>query len=216
MVKQLFPVPVCLLLFLLVFVGCGKDNSPVEYTNIYFHDASAAYQIGDFDNAFKYYQLFISTNKKEDESLVEFVNLQLARISYFRGYYDQAIIHAKKVKNSDLYYKSYWLREETFIDHTFKGLLTDNETDKINSFGYSLKNNALTILGSCYLKKGDYENAIRYFKDIEPESEGYYYLALAYGSKGDLMNERNYYKLNSETGSAGLIETKEWLTNNPN
>jgi hypothetical protein len=77
-----------------------------------------------------------------------------------------------------------------------------------------LKNNALTIIGSCYLRKNDHENAIKNFKDIEPETEGYYYLALAYGLKGDIKNEHSYYEINLEKGTIGLIETKEWLESN--
>jgi tetratricopeptide (TPR) repeat protein len=204
------------LLCLFIFTGCSKDDPKKEQINIYLHDASIAYQNGDFDKAIKYYKLFLDSNNNEDEALLEFVNLQLARISFSKGDYDEAMNYADKVKNSDLFFKANLFKEETIFNHSMKGLITDEETDKINSFGYSLKNNALTILGYCYLKKGDYENAIRYFKDIEPESEGFYYLALACGSKGDLMNERNYYKLNSETGSAGLIETKEWLSGHSN
>ena len=52
-----------------------------------------------------------------------------------------------------------------------KGMFRSKETDKTNSFGYSLKNNALTIIGSCYLKEGEYENGIKTFKDIPPEKE---------------------------------------------
>jgi tetratricopeptide (TPR) repeat protein len=142
------------------------------------------------------------------------VNLQLARISLSKGLYDDAIKYAQKVRNSDLFFKANLFKEETIFNHSMKGLLTDEESNKINSFGYSLKNNALTILGLCYLKKGDFDNAIKNFKYIEPESEGYYYLALAYGLKRNLINEHNYYELNLEKGSVGLIETKEWLTNN--
>ena len=145
---------------------------------------------------------------------MQYVNLQLAKISFSKGNYDVAMMYANKVRNSDLFFRAYWQKEETFIDHTFKGILTDKETDKINSFGYSLKNNAITIIGSCYLRKGDYENAIKNFKDIEPGSEGYYYLALAYGLNGDIKNEHDYYELNLEKGSIGMIETKEWLQNN--
>ena len=214
MLKQLLPFPVFLLLILFVFVGCGKDDSPIEHTNIYFHEASVAYQIGDFDKAVQYYKLFINSNNNEDEALLQYVNLQLARISLSKGLHDDAIIYAQKVSNSDLFFKAYWLKEETFFDHTMKGLLTDKETDKINSFSYSLKNNAVTIIGVCHLRKGDYEKAINNFKAIQPESEGYYYLALAFGLKQDSLNEHKYYKLNLEKGSIGLIETKEWFANN--
>ena len=214
MIKQLLLFPIYIPFFLFVFVGCGKDDSPIEHTNMYFYEASIAYQIGDIDKAIKYYKLFISSSTDSDEALLEYVNLQLARISFSKANYDDAIIYAQKVRNSDLFFKAYWLKEETFYDHSMKGLLTEKETNKINSFGYSLKNNALTIIGSCYLKIGDYDKAIKNFKDIEPESEGYYYLALSCGLKGDLINARNYYKLNLEKGSVGLIETKEWLTQN--
>jgi tetratricopeptide (TPR) repeat protein len=214
MIKQLLLFPIFFLLFLFVFVGCGKDDSPVEHTNIYLHDASVAYQIGDFDKAVKYYKLFINSNNNKDEALLQYVNLQLARISLSKGLFDDAIVYAQKVRNSDLFYKAYWLKEETFFDHTMKGLLTDKETDKINSFSYSLKNNAATIMGICYLRKGDYEKAINNFKVIKPESDGFYYLALAYGLNRDSLNERKYYTMNFEKGSMGLIETKEWLARN--
>jgi tetratricopeptide (TPR) repeat protein len=145
---------------------------------------------------------------------MQYVNLQLAKISFSKGNYDEALNYAGKVKNSDLFFRTYWQKDETIFNHSMKGLLIDKKTNKINSFGYSLKNNALTIIGSCYLKKGDYENAIKNFKDIEPESEGYYYLALAYGTKEDIKNERNYYELNLEKGIIGLIETREWMESN--
>jgi tetratricopeptide (TPR) repeat protein len=211
--KLLF-APIYAILFVFIISGCSKDDPKIEHTNIYFHEASVAYQIGDFDKASKYYKLFISNNNNQDESLLEIAYLQLARISFSKGYYDDAIVFAQKVKDSELSFIAYWLKEETFYDHSMKGLLTDKETNKINSFGYSLKNNALSIIGSCYLRKGDYDNAIKNFKDIEPESEGYFYLALAYGLKGDIKNEHNYYEINLEKGTIGLIETKECLANN--
>src|ERR1035437_9162527 len=206
--------PIYILLFVFIINGCSKDDPQKEHTNIYFHEASIAYQNGDFDKAVKYYKLFLGSNNNEDEALMQYVNLQLAKISFSKGNYDEALNYAGKVKNSDLFFRTYWQKDETIFNHSMKGLLIDKKTNKINSFGYSLKNNALTILGLCYLRKGDYENAIKNFKDIEPEAEGYYYLALTYGLKRDLINERNYYKLNLEKGSIGLIETKERLTNN--
>ena len=211
--KRILFSPIYILLFIFILNGCSKDNPKIEHTKLFFYDASIAYQNGDFDKAVKYYKLFISSNNDEDEALQQYVYLQLARIYFSKGYYDEAIDYSQKVRNSDLFFKANLFKEETIFNHSMKGLLTDNETNKINSFGYSLKNNALTIVGSCYLNKGDYGNAIKNFNDIAPESEGYYYLALAYGLKRDLINERNYYKLNLEKGSIGLIETKEWLTN---
>jgi tetratricopeptide (TPR) repeat protein len=212
--KRLLCPPIYILLFIFFLNGCGKDNPKIEHTKLFFYDASIAYQIGDFDKAVKYYKLFINSNNDEDEALQQYVYLQLARMYFSKGYYNEAINYAQKVRNSDLFFIANLFKEETIINHSMKGLLTDEETNKINSFGYSLKNNALTILGLCYLRKGDFDNAIKNFKDIDPESEGYYYLALAYALKRDLINERNYYKLNLEKGSIGLIETKEWLTNN--
>jgi tetratricopeptide (TPR) repeat protein len=209
--RLLFPV----YLFIFILSGCSKDDPKQENINLYFHDASIAYQNGDFDKAIKYYKLFLDSNNNEDEALLEFVNLQLARIFFSKGYYDESLVYAQKVRNSNLFYKAYWLKEETYFNHTMKGLLTDKESNKINSFEYSLKNNALTIIGSCYLRKGDCEKAIKNFEEIESKSEGYFYLALAYGLKGDLINERNYYEINIERGSIGLIETKEWLKKSP-
>jgi tetratricopeptide (TPR) repeat protein len=212
--RLLFFSPLYILLFIFILSSCSKEDPKVEHTNLYFRDASVAYQNGDLDKAIEYYKLFISSNNDEDEALLQYVFLQLARMYFSKGYYDEAINYAQKVRISDLFFKANLFKEETIINHSMKGLLTDEETNKINSFGYSLKNNALTIIGSCYLRKGDYEKAIKNFADIEPKSEGYYYLALAYGLKRDLINERNYYKLNLEKGSIGLIETKEWLENN--
>jgi tetratricopeptide (TPR) repeat protein len=212
--KRLLYPPIYILLFIFILSSCNKENPKLEHTNLYFHEASVAYQNGDYDKAVKYYKLFLSSNNNEDEALLQYVNLQLAKIFFSKGNYDEAIIYASKVRNSDLFFRVYWQKEETIFNHSFKGLLIDKKTNKINSFGYLLKNNALTIIGSCYLRISDYENAIKNFKDIEPESEGYYYLALAYGSKGDLMNEGNYYKINLEKGSIGLIETREWMESN--
>jgi tetratricopeptide (TPR) repeat protein len=212
--KQLLCSPIYILFFIFILSGCDKDNPKIEHEKLFFHEACIAYQNGDFDKAIKYYKLFISSSNQEDEPLLEFVNLQLARISFSKGYFDEAFIYAQKVRNSDLFFKANLFKEETIFNHSFKGLLIDKKTNKINSFGYSLKNNALTIIGSCYLRKGDYENAIKNFKDIEPESEGYYYLALAYGLKQDLINERYYYELNLEKGTMGPFETKEWMESN--
>ena len=214
MYNRLLYSSIYILLFVFIINGCSKDDQKIGPTNIDFQEASVAYQNGDFDKAVKYYKLYLSSNYTGDEALLQYVNLQLAKIYFSKGNYDEAVMYANKVRNSDLFFRAYWQKEETFIDHTFKGLLTDKETDKINSFGYSLKNNALTIIGSCYLRKNDYENAIKNFKDIDPPSDGYYYLALAYGLKGDIKNERSYYEINLEKGSIGLIETKEWLENN--
>jgi hypothetical protein len=214
MIKQLLSFQIFVLLFLFIFIGCGKDESKKERVNIYFYEASVAYQNGDFDTAIKYYSLFIDSKSNEDEALIQYVNLQLARISFSKGNYDNSIKYAQKVRYSDLFFRAYWQKEETFIDHTFKGLLTDKETNNINSFGYSLKNNAVTIIGSCFLRKGEYKKAIYNFNDIQPESDSYYYLALAYGLMRDPLNERKYYVMNLEKGSIGLIETKEWLANN--
>ena len=212
--KQLLCPPIYILFFIFILSGCDKDNPKIKPEKLFFHEAGIAYQNGDFDKAIKYYKLFISSSNQEDEPLLEFVNLQLARISFSKGYFDEAFIYAQKVKDSDLLFKANLFKEKTIFIHSMKGLLTDKETNKMNSFGYSLKNNALTILGLCYLRKGDFDNAIKNFKDIEPKSEGYYYLATAYGLNRDSINERNYYELNSEKGSIGLIETKEWLENN--
>jgi tetratricopeptide (TPR) repeat protein len=214
MYNRLLFSPIYILLFVFVISGCSKDDPKIEHTNIYFHEASVAYQNGDFDKAVKYYKLFLGSNNNEDEALLQYVNLQLAKISFSKGNYDEALNYADKVKNSDLFFRTYWQKDETIFNHSMKGLLIDKKTNKINSFGYSLKNNALTIIGSCYLRKNDYEDAIKNFKDIDPASDGYYYLALAYGLKGDIKNERNYYELNLEKGTMGLIETKEWLENN--
>lgn len=214
MYNRLLYSSIYILLLILIINGCSKDDQKIGPTNIYFQEASVAYQNGDFDKAVKYYKLYLSSNHTGDEALLQYVNLQLAKIYFSKGNYDEAMIYANKVRNSDLFFRAYWQKEETFIDHTFKGLLTNKETDKINSFGYSLKNNALTIIGSCYLRKNDHENAIKNFKDIEPETEGYYYLALAYGLKGDIKNEHSYYEINLEKGTIGLIETKEWLESN--
>jgi outer membrane protein assembly factor BamD (BamD/ComL family) len=214
MYNRLLISPIYILLFIFIISGCSKDDQKIGPTNLYFQEASVTYQNGDFDKAVKYYKLYLSSNHTGDEALLQYVNLQLAKISFSKGNYDEAMIYANKVRNSDLFFRAYWQKEETFFNHSMKGLLTDKETDKINSFGYSLKNNALTIIGSCYLRKNDYGNAINNFKDIDPASEGYYYLALAYGLKGDIINERSYYELNLEKGTIGLIETKEWLENN--
>jgi tetratricopeptide (TPR) repeat protein len=212
--KRILFSPIYILLFIFILSGCSKDNPKLEHTNLYFHNANVSFQNGDFDKAIEYYKLFISSNNDEDEALLQYVFLQLARIYFSKGYYDEAINYAQKVRNSDLFFKANLFQEETLFNHSMKGLLIDEKTNKINSFGYSLKNNALTIIGSCYLNKGDYRNAIKSFNDIASEAEGYYYLALTYGLKRDLINERNYYKLNLEKGSIGLIETKEWLENN--
>src|ERR1035437_4665052 len=174
--KRLLYPPIYILLFIFILSSCNKENPKLEHTNLYFHDASVSYQNGDYDKAVKYYKLFLSSNNNEDEALLQYVNLQLAKIYFSKGNYDEAMIYANKVRNSDLFFRVYWQKEETIFNHSFKGLLIDKKTNKINSFGYSLKNNALTIIGSCYLRIGDYENAIKNFKDIEPESEGYYYL----------------------------------------
>jgi len=214
MIKQLLSPFIYVFLFIFILSGCSKHDPKKEPTNLYFHDASVSYQNGDFDNAVKYYKLFISSNNDVDEALKQYVYVQLARIYFSKGYYNEAIDYSQKVKNSDLFFKANLFKEETIFNHSMKGLLTDEETNKINSFGYSLKNNALTIIGSCYLRKNDYENAIKNFKDIDPASDSYYYLALAYGLKRDLINERKYYEINLEKGSIGINETKEWLEKN--
>ncbi|MDR3665339.1 MAG: tetratricopeptide repeat protein [Ignavibacteriaceae bacterium] len=209
----------CIILYIffitLYFVGCGSDDQKPIHSNPYFREAGVAYQNGDFDKAFTEYKLFLNSDDKENESLIPYADLQLARISFSRGNYKEAITYAQNVKSSDLFYKAYWQKEETLFDHTMKGMFTKKETDKTNSFGYSLKNNALTIIGSSYLKKGEYDNAIRNFKEINPESESLYYLALSYGLKGDITKARMYYQLNSEKGSVGVLESKQWLVGNP-
>jgi lipoprotein NlpI len=213
MLKKLFYLTPGVFVSILILSGCSNDERKSENINLYFQEASTAYQNGDFDKAVYYYKEFLSSDTSKSEASIQYTNLQLARIAYSKNSYNEAINYAQKVNNSELFVRSNWQKEETFFDHTMKGMFTNKETDKINSFGYSLKNNALTIIGTCYLKKRDFENAIKSFKYINPDSEGYFYLALSYGLKGDLENERRFYKLNSKNGNIGLIETKEWLNN---
>jgi tetratricopeptide (TPR) repeat protein len=201
-------------LAILLISGCSnEDQRPVNVSEN-FREAGIAYQNGDFDKAVNYYKQFLSSDSDANDALLQYANLQLARISYSKGYFNEAINYARRVRNSELFYRAFWQKEETYFIHSMKGLLTDKETDKINSFGYSLRNNALTIIGLSYLKTGDFENAILNFKEIEPKADGYYYLAISYGLKGDLMNEGKYYKLNLKDGDTGLIETREWINNN--
>ena|ERR1035437_3366211 len=215
MEKQfLFFSVLSIILFSFVFSNCSKDKSNIKIKKGYFHEASVANENGDFDKAIEYYKLCLNSDKDENDALLQYVSLQLARIYFSRGDYDDAMNYARKVKNSDLFFKTYFLKDSIIFEPTTKGLSSDEEITDINSFGYYLKNNAKTIIGFCYLKKDDYKNAIKYFAEIEPGSEGYYYLALSYGLKGDLENERNYYELNSKMGSVGQINTKEWLENN--
>jgi tetratricopeptide (TPR) repeat protein len=200
-------------LFSIIFSNCGKDKSNIKITKGYFHEASVANQNGDFDKAIEYYKQYLISDKDESDALLQYVSLQLARIYFSKGNYDNATNYARRVTDRGLFLNAYFLKDSTIFEPTMKGLSSYEEITDIKSFGYYLKNNANTIIGNCYLKKGDFKNAIKYFEEIEPESEGYYYLALTYGLKGDKVNERNYYELNSKSGSVGLIDTKEWLDN---
>ena len=88
--RLLFPLIYGLLVFL-TLSGCSNDEPGKEHINLYFHDAGIAYQNGDYDKAVKYYKLFLASNSNEDEALLEFVNLQLARISFSKGNYDESL-----------------------------------------------------------------------------------------------------------------------------
>ena len=62
MSNRLLYSPIYLLLFIFILSGCSKERSEIENTNLYFNEASVAYQNGDFDKAVIYYKLYLSSN----------------------------------------------------------------------------------------------------------------------------------------------------------
>ena len=88
------------------------------------------------------------------------------------------------------------------------------EENILTSDWYSLLGSAKKILGLSYQNKGEYETAIKYFEEIYPHSQSYYYLAKIYQLKNDLITAKKYFKKNQEDGYIGLIETEEWLKHN--
>lgn len=197
-----------------ILSGCSKDEERIKREQVYFYDGCVANENGEFDEAIESYKLFINSINDEDEAIVQYVFLQLARIYFSKENYDMAIAFADKVKDSDLSIESYLLEEDTYVDYDPRGSSTETEVSEITSFGYSFKSKSKTIKGLSYLKKLDYDKAIESFEEIKPKSASYFYLALAYGLKGDTEEQRNFFKKNLEKGSVGLIKTKEWLRYN--
>lgn len=205
----------CYTVLSLLLIGCGRDREQIKKEQSYFYDANTAFDNGDFEKSTNLYKSFLKEVNNEDEPAVQFAYLQLARIYYSKDNFGIAKTYAEKVKDTDLFMELYLLEEETYVDYGPRGSSTEKEVKEIGGYGYSLKGKAKTILGLCYLKIADYKNAIENFEDIRPKAESYYYLGIAYGLKGDLEEQRNYFEKNIEKGTVGLIETTEWLNNNP-
>lgn len=196
-------------------IGCGKDEERINREQVYFYDGNVANENGEFDKAIESYKLFINSINDEDEAIIQYVFFQLARIYFSKENFDSAIAFANKVKDSDLSIESYLLEEDTYVDYGPRGSSTETEVSEITSFVYSLKSKAKTIKGLSYLKKLDYDKAIESFEEIKPKSASYFYLALSYGLKGDIEEQRSYFEKNLEKGTVGLIKTSEWLRKNP-
>ena len=181
---------------------------------IYFTDANSTFDNGELEKSIEYYKKFVNEINDEDEEVNQYAYLQLSKIFFSKGNYDLAKFYAEKIIGSGLFMKIYLLKEERTVDYDPRGSTSDSEVKVIASYEYSLKNKAKTIIGLCYLKKGDYDNAIENFEDIKPKIESYYYLGLTYGLQGNVAKQRDYYEKNLEKGTIGLIETKEWLNKN--
>jgi len=70
-------------------LGCGDDVDIISDNN--FYDANAAYKNGQLDEAIESYVLFLNEIDDDDQPLVQYVHLQLAKIYYSKQIYKQAI-----------------------------------------------------------------------------------------------------------------------------
>lgn len=203
------------LLIIFMFFGCGEDEEQLKKEHIYFYDANTSFDNGDYEKAINSYKAFIKIVDNEKNATVQLAYLQLARIFFSRQNYELAKSYADKVSRSNLYLETYLLEEETVTYYDDRGSSRETEINAVGGYYYSLKGKAKTIIGLCHLENGDYDSAIDNFEDIKPKIDSYYFLGLTYGLKGNIDMQSKYFKKNLEKGSYGLIETTEWLNNNP-
>lgn len=197
----------------IILIGCSKDVDIISDAN--FYDANAAYENGQLDEAIESYVLFINEIDDDDEPLVQYVYLQLAKIYYSKQLYKQAIYYAENVHIKRLYFETYIIKSTHEMDKYYaRDKKMNIELTDIDVYGYSLKDRAKTIIGLSYLNLGSAEEAIESFEDIRRKEDSYYYLAIAYGLLGDKDKEKKYYQKNMKKGNIGLVKTKKWLTLN--
>ena len=132
--------------------------------------------------------------------------------------YQNMVVEPKEAQAADIIYKA----EANFAQDSLKAALNGVGTTRgfvyiINNYGSTKSGNlAKYYAGVCYLRLGDFNNAVKYLKDFSTDSKQIQ--MMAYGCLGDAYSELNknddavnYYKKAAETFDEDQANASEFL-----
>ncbi len=132
--------------------------------------------------------------------------------------YQNMVVAPKEEQAADAIYKA----EQNFGKDSLKAALNGDVTSKgflyvINNYsGTTSANLAKYYAGVCYLRTGDFNNAVKYLQDFSTDSKqvqmmAYGCLADAFGELGKNEDAINYYKKAAETFDKDEPNSSEYL-----
>jgi len=132
--------------------------------------------------------------------------------------YQNMVVEPKEAQAADAIYKA----EANFAQDSLKAALNGEGTARgflyiINNYGGTKSGNlAKYYAGVCYLRLGDFNNAVKYLKDFSTDAKQIQ--MMAYGCLGDAYGELNknddavtYYKKAAETFDKDEANASEYL-----
>jgi TolA-binding protein len=132
--------------------------------------------------------------------------------------YQNMVVEPKEAQAADAIYKA----EANFAQDSLKAALNGVGTERgflyiINNYGGTKSGNlAKYYAGVCYLRLGDFNNAVHYLKDFSTDAKQIQ--MMAYGCLGDAYSELNknddavsYYKKAAETFDKDEANASEYL-----
>lgn len=133
-------------------------------------------------------------------------------------YYQNMVVAPKEEQAADAIYKA----EQNFGKDSLKAALNGDATSKgflyiVNNYsGTKSANLARYYAGVCYLRTGDFNNAVKYLQDFSTDSKqvqmmAYGCLADAFGELGKNEDAITYYKKAAETFDQDEPNASEYL-----
>src|SRR3954471_1363266 len=132
--------------------------------------------------------------------------------------YQSMIVQPKENQAADIIFKA----QQNFAKDSLKAALNGEGTTRgflyvINNYGGTKSGNlAKYYAGVCYLRTGDFNNAVKYLKDFSTDAKQIQ--MMAYGCLGDAYSELNknddavnYYKKAAETFDKDEANASEYL-----